>query len=396
MPYFFLSHAPDEDAIFVERFYQDLSAEIRKRAIVDPHVDVGYLDIAAREGAHWPADAKAALAGCQTFIALCSAKYFLTSSCGRAWGVFADRLRKLESAGGQQPPALVPVIWSSEGLPEDFLAEEDIRLARQHTPGDEDLRVLLRLRRHRQAYRAFVASLAHRVIQTARVHRLPPASELNVDTLENAFERRSRWLHGAQRPQRLHFIVCAGTRQQMASIRSDLQYYGSRSEDWSPFPEASPQPLAAHAGSIAARYLLRSVVVPVNGLEDQISAARARNEIVVLLVDAWAVRLRAVRDALMSMGRGDEGYVAVLVPHSPDDRETATHWEALHRQVLDALPHTSQHRDGFCWEALGSLTDFEARLGCAIVEAQQQIHRRGRAFRTPGGKPTSRPIIDGP
>jgi FxsC-like protein len=396
MPYFFLSHAPDEDGIFVERFYQDLSAEIRRRVAVDRHSEVGYLDIASREDTRWPSDTKAALAGCQTFIALCSAKYFLTSSCGRAWGVFADRLRQQENVGGQQSTALVPVIWSSEGLPEDFIAEDDIRLALHRTPGDEDLRVLLRLHRHRSAYRAFVASLAHRVVQVNRVHRLPAAPALNVELLEDAFELRSRWRRGSQRPQQVHFIVCAGTRQQMAPIRDDLQYYGDRGEDWSPFPEAAPQTLGMHARGIAARYLLSAVVVSVSGLEEQVSAARQRNEIVVLLVDVWAVRLRPVREALISMGRYDDGYVAVLIPNSCEDRETVQNWDGLHHAMLEAFPGTSRHRPAPIRVNVKTLADFDAKLGLTLVEAQQRIYRWGTVFRTAAGQPGTRPIIEGP
>ncbi|WP_328464770.1 FxsC protein [Actinoplanes sp. NBC_00393] len=392
MTYFFLSHAPGEDEPFVKRFFADLSDQVSRRAGRDSS-GVGFLDSSMLDGPQWPADAHTAITTCQTFIALCSRRYFLSDRCGRAWGIFADRVRRHEIETGVRAPALIPVIWSGGGLPNGAFHGHGVDVTPHHAPGGEDLRVLLRLRRNHTAYRAFVTSLAHRVVDVAHKQRLPSAPPgTNLESAENAFH----WDEG-EHPQRVYFVVVAGTRQQMREVRRDVQFYGDRGEDWAPFCPTVPEPIAEHACGVAADQLLGSEVVSAEGMPQYVAAARERNEIVVLLVDAWATRLTELRQALQDLAQRQDADFAVLVPANGEDTETVSQSGELRKAMARAFDGSDSRPAATLTMDIRSMEGFDKDLGRVLADARHRIYRTGRVFRRPvGSRGRQRPILGGP
>jgi FxsC-like protein len=397
MSYFFLSRAEDDDDFFIERFFADLSTEVRNRAEVVRPDEVGFLDTPPDGGPRWSTDISRALTTCQTFVALCSGRYFLSDRCGRAWGVFADRLRRHELATGVRVPALIPVVWSSDGLPPDAFEHDGLDLVPHRTPGDEDLRVLLRVRSNRIEYRAFVTSLARRVVEVAQAYRLPPAPiGTDLDAARNVFELNPRWVGATEKPRTVHFVVAAGTRAQMQTVRADTHFYGDRPEDWAPFAPAATQPLAVFARGAAAQRMLAPDVVSLDLLHDRVSVARERNDIVVVLVDAWATRLDSFRSSLADLAKYDDDRVAVLVTASADDPETARHRDELRVAVAQTLADRSG-RDALTGLDVTSVKGFTEILGGLLAEAQRRLYHSGHVFRRAAARPVrSRPILGGP
>jgi FxsC-like protein len=398
VPYFFLSYAPDEDDIFVQRFYRDLATEVRLRIGGDSRRDVGYLDDAGRSGSHWPVDARLALTTCQTFVALCSAKYLLNGRCGRSWGVFLDRLRDYHRSTGRHAPALIPVMWAGQGVPDGAFREDGLVVDPHVAPEGEDLRVLMRLDSRRSAYRAFVSSLAHRVVDTAHSQRLPPSpAGTDIATATNPFEQRPRQPTHGERRQQVFFVVAAGTRDQMRAIRDDLRFYGRRREDWAPFQPGVPQPLATHARAVAAGRLFPSEVMSIEDLSEWLPRARRHGDIVILLLDAWATKLASLRAVLDDIGRRADAEVAVLVPTSRDDPETTAHQKELRTAVQGTFPGRTGRRDLMFHLDIDSVSSFDDDLATALAEAQHRIYRSGQARRkAAAGSAGNRPILDGP
>jgi FxsC-like protein len=397
MSYFFLSRAEDDDELFIERFFADLSAEVRTRAEAVRADDVGFLDTPPDGGPRWSGDISRALTTCQTFVALCSGRYFLSDRCGRAWGVFADRLHRHEVATGVRVPALIPVVWSSDGLPPDAFEPDGLDLQPHRTPGDEDLRVLLRVRSNRIEYRAFVTSLARRVVEVAQAYRLPAAPDgTDLAAARNVFELNPRWVGAAEKPRRVHFVVAAGTRAQMQTVRADTHVYGDRPEDWAPFAPATTQPLVALARGAAAKRLLAPDVVPLDLLHDRVSVARERNDIVVVLVDAWATRVDPFRSSLADLAKYNDERVAVLVTASADDPETAGNRDELRAAVAETFADRSG-RDALTSLDVTSVKGFTETLGGMLAEAQGRLYHSGQVYRRPATKSVrSRPILGGP
>jgi FxsC-like protein len=192
-------------------------------------------------------------------------------------------------------------------------------------------------------------------------------------------------------------VVAAGTREQMRIVRQDVGFYGERQEDWAPYQPAVPQPLATRARVVAAERLWGSEVVPIDALGEQIAQAQERNEIVVVLVDAWVTRLEIFRRALAIFDDADQPTVVVLVPASRDDLETSRHRTDLRAGVLAILPHCAGRRGPMFRTEIETAGRFDEDLAAALEEAQNRIFGKGRVFRRPvGGPANSRPILEGP
>lgn len=143
--YFFLSYARDDDRTLVERFFEELSVEVRGLAGQAPGSVVGYLDVHVPVGTKWPRTLTRALAGSANFLALISPRYLRSDPCGRERTVFSERMQQLEEKGGTAPSAMMPIIWiPTEGLPQEV---SDRQYTDRHMPpgyADVGLRQMLR------------------------------------------------------------------------------------------------------------------------------------------------------------------------------------------------------------------------------------------------------------
>ncbi|MFY1689860.1 FxsC protein [Plantactinospora sp. WMMB782] len=395
MTQFFLSRAVGDDDSYAIRFFQDLSAKVRVISGVDG--DVGFVEtVESGSRSPWSTAARNALADCQTFVALCSPRYFLSERCGRQWSIFAERLRRYEKETGRRPPALISVPWGDSG-------------------GGEAVRQLIRLRSHRPRYEALLASVARQIMETIEEYQIPPMSpSFDPAKVPNAFgyaevdstDHAESGSIGQKPPrkdlveavsQRVHFIVAAGTRAEMDTVREDLRFYGERGRDWAAYRPALAEPLVAHARALAAEQLFGSDVAELDDLAERLDRARRNNEIVVVLVDAWITKLASYRRMLAEFDSHAEPSVAVLAPASLTDAETVRHGGELRAGLTRALPRNLARQDQLVRIEIDSPESFEVDLVAALEEAQNRIFSHGRVFRRPAqDEPVDRPILQGP
>lgn len=383
MVYFVMSHAAGDDDTFARRFFDDLSAAVRERITPAAHDKVGYYDGAGADAGRWPTDARMAIATAQTFIPLLSPRYLRNDRCGRSWSVFAARITAHEISTGHRHAGFIPVVWNSQGLSEAVLTSHGITMAPQRTPGGEDLRVLIRLRRHHDEYRAFVNALSHRVVETVRAERLPPSPPgTDLTTARNAFA-----VDGSHRSQ-VVLVVVADTKEKMRPIRGDLQFYGLRGEDWAPYQPSMTQPLVSRARELVAQRLIDSEVVSIEAFSNRLTGD-GQGKVFVLLVDAWTTRLEHWRNWLTEIGQRHEAGVVVMVPLSLDDAETCAHSSELRRAMLQAFPDRAGPRDYLFRLGIGTAGAFDSDLATALATASQP-----RSHHPPMNPRTSaRPIL---
>lgn len=174
--YFFLSYAHGDraDDQRVERFFDDLSTEIRVLTGDDHDEIVGFRDFGSlRVGDTWPLKLIDALCRAWTFVALLSPRYVRSRLCGKEWTVFARRVTAYRAETGALAPSIIPVFWVPTELPP---ALADIQ-QRDPSFGElyqtHGLRYLMRLDHEREAA-AFIGALAHRIVDVARRFPLPP------------------------------------------------------------------------------------------------------------------------------------------------------------------------------------------------------------------------------
>src|SRR5690349_16293928 len=280
-PYFLISHARGDDDCYVDDFFGDLRRAVAA-AVPGRRGPIGVLaSEGASDGDAWTPEIAAALATCRVFIPLCSPRLFLNRAAGRHWWIARERARRYTHETGAPSPALMPLLWAptpeAEGITLD-LSEVD-----PERP-DRPLRQYLRLRHLRDRYREVVSSIARRVVDVGDSHPLPPYRPMPVPSdVPSAFSGADRVPVAARSGRStVHFVVAAGSREQMAEVREVVDFYGVRAEDWTPFRPALDHPLADHASAVAADRLFSSDVVDLAQLPARIEQAGQDNEILVL------------------------------------------------------------------------------------------------------------------
>jgi FxsC-like protein len=406
--YFFLSYARGDDRDSIEKFFQDLSIEVRSHAGLAPDTPVGFLDVHVDVGTPWSHALMQALGQCQTFIALISPRYLLSEPCGREWAVFADRLRGLER-GVADLPALLPLLWlPPQQLPEVVAARQ---YRNHHMPDAYDrtgLRQIIRLQRHHDDYLDLVNNLARQVVTVANTHQIPPSPEgLDFEQVSSVFHS-----HTATDPvkgvpgQRVQFVIVAPSRRDLAlrelsSVPRDPQFYGEHAREWAPYRPSLDSPVADFALSIAMEREFQAVVTDLTDVVERLDQAGASNQIIVLLVDLWSTRLAEHRRALLRFDQADPRspgqLAAVMVPANYDDQQTQAHLSEL----LDALRRCFVRRSGQSHDvtfraSILSPQAFDADLRVVLERSRNRIFSTGTVYRRPPGRAGTRPILRGP
>ncbi|WP_203812168.1 FxsC protein [Paractinoplanes tereljensis] len=337
------------------------------------------------------------MATAQTFIALCSMRYFLSSRCGRDWGAFAERLDQHADSADAPASNLIALRWADDGPRAQPPMVGGAEVVMHATPYAEEIRELVKIRSHRVEYEAFLDALADRIVTAAHRFPLRPAELARMRAALDAFQDHPARGSGPGRSARVSFAVITGTKEQMSAVRSNVNSYGKRREDWAPYEPRTRQPVMDRAAEVAASRRLRSESVALDSLGDRLAAAGEHNEIVVLLVDAWATQLNELRATLRAASEQDDRTAAVLVPVNFEDPETEANSGMLRVEVLSVFRDRSRRHDLMFYPEVSTAERFDADLAVAIVEAENRLQRAdAEAERTSGRSSSGRPILGGP
>jgi len=390
IPYFVLSHAHGEDEIFVGRFFRDVSVGVRGLLGISEDWPVGYLQAHDTAASSWSTDEQVAVASCRTFVALCTPRYFLSASCGKSWGIFAARLAAHQAVAGRRSPALIAVSWLGPDLPDPLPGPEWISKPITGEHG-EDVSVLIRIQRHREAYEIVVRTVAERIVVAAQSDRLL-TWEGAWSAAEDLFVRL-RW----ELPRRFPLVrmaAIAGTRRQMEEVRANLEPYGDRSEDWAPYRPITGKSAVARARSVALQREMLTEVVPVSGLLDRLYEARRSNGIVLILVDPWSTRRDELLEVLRGVQKIDDGTATIMVAMSEDDPETVEHRSQLRAALRNVFGRQSRCLATARWAEPENADKFDGDLAVVLSEAEERL-----LAMAPGSASLTtadRPILRGP
>jgi FxsC-like protein len=397
--YFFLSYARGDDDSYVERFFEDLSAEVRVLAGLAAGHEVGFFDKSSMEiGEEWPARLAVELGRCRTFVALYSPRFFLSEPCGKEWAIFRDRVEAFEQDLTEPASALIPLIWAPvTDLP---AAVRDIQYTMNDIGAaynDGGFRQFLRLRRHRDAYRQAIFRVATRIVTAYRSAPLPPRTPAPYRDAKSAFHEEGDTVRTPLAgPQVVRFVVAAASRAQAARIRNDTSFYGERPEDWAPYRPGMNSALCEFARRVAT---LRSYVTSVDTIDHLgrcLRDASRYNQIVVLLVDAWSTTIDSVQEKLLEFDRRKESTTAVLIPWSLEDDETRLNNDDLRHSIRRTFPNITQRRDDVMFRSsVLTAESFGADLPVVLEVARNRLFTRGTVYRRPP-EPPGRPILEGP
>ncbi|BCJ51961.1 hypothetical protein Asp14428_34360 [Actinoplanes sp. NBRC 14428] len=415
--YFFLSYARGDDDVYVQEFFNDLCDEVRALEGLDPATEVGFLDNRnIQPGDTWPDTLVDALSRCQAFLALCSPAYFLSEPCGREWAIFQERIRQHQLRTGNTGSTLIPLRWlpsrtmspAAEAI--QFLPGPRYEDRPQDAYRERGIRQLLRIRRNRDDYLEFVTTVAELVVEATWRDPMPTAAErLPFEEVPSAFHPQPRLsdiastLNNERLPDvatldvlpvsdKVYFVVSAPTADEAADERvgrEDRQYYGPTARSWSPYKPGTHEPLADYAARIAAERGLGAEITEVDDLERCIDRARRKNQVVVLLVDPWSLRVDHVQEMLARYDRRENYPAAVMLPWSTDDLETSRKTPELIAAMRQTFPRNMRrpHATTFRSSVL-TIDSFRSDLQAVLeVSRNRQLEVSSRA---------RRPTLSGP
>jgi FxsC-like protein len=330
--WFYLSCATQNADTYVQRFYSDLTVDVGKLVGANDPAEVGFFDRSTtRPGDTWPPRTADALATARTLVPIVSPQFLLSEYCGKEWQVFEQR-RQL---GGRAGPAILPVIWvpvPPEDLPP---AVSEIQLWSHDFPDAyraEGLLYLTRLRRTQ--YREFVWRFARWLVDRARDTPAPIAKEPpQFERVANAFARQESLASARSGPNVIEFVLMAGSRAEMASIRSNTDCYRDAAKDWSPYPPMSVASSAVNAASSHNR------IANLSTTQVDLQELQRSNQLAIVIIDPWALKLNRVGQELSALDEYEPtswGYVFVF-DGEQDTRDKAPELQGL---LAQALPNT--------------------------------------------------------
>jgi FxsC-like protein len=198
-------------------------------------------------------------------------------------------------------------------------------------------------------------------------------------------------------PKRVIFVLAVASADELSALRSQLDYYGNQFDEWMPYHPHVRQRVCVSAQAIAASQEMSSTIVRLNsGISDLLEASKARNEVVVFIIDVWTATLEPFRTALIEYDGRNEPTTSVLVPWNPNDVETAENATKLRTELAQTLPNNMIRRDHLLRLDIRSHDEFGKILQQVLTDSQARIFASRTALRGRSIQPRRRPFLEGP
>lgn len=417
MLYFFLSYARGVDDGYVLNFFDDLCNEVRSLVGLRPEDRVGFLDVQnIQPGDRWPDELIDALSHCRVFLPLYSPAYFGSEPCGKEWAAFQERVLRHQAQHQTRSSALIPVQWAP--LPSLPAVASPIQMVaglrsagRRPMRLERGVRQLLRLTRNRDDYLEFVTYLAELIVEAAAdpvpeglVHRdfaeMRSAFHPPAVTTVTGVDRVIDGVTVESGSDRVYFVVSAPTAETATGPdvgRGEALYYGDSPEKWAPYRPRLDEPLADFAARIAAQSSLRARVTSVDRLDECLEQARRNNQVVVILVDAWSIRIPENQRILYRYDQRDDRPAAVMIPFSSADAETQEHAHELAESVRRTFPRNMRRPEDVRFRrSVLTHQSFDGDLQALLEVSRNRIFADPVIRRPIPPSAGERPILEGP
>ncbi len=431
----FISYAREDKDKFLERFLADLRAAIKVRTTWDERYLTFVDSNSITPGAAWPDLLASALQSARVLISIYTPKYFTREYCGKEVQVFLERIddyMQTAPQGAPRPTLIVPILWVPERYVQALLppAVRDLQytydaFGKNYAP----LGVLQLMKRKREAYKLFLDNLVEHLMQVVDKYPLQPyPTKPALDELDNAFAAgepqattKSNVALAATTidtdpaavaapteiaqqetvgPRYVQFIFVAGSRGELASIRQTLNHYGSRGDEWQPYlPEVDEQ-IKFLTAEVALRERLFPMIVELDDDSWQrIGQAEDDNNIIVVVVDTWTLRLARYAQFMQTYDQRDSINCVVLVPWNPNDPEAVQYRELLKGIIYSTFKvKANSNTPHIFYEWISSPDDLKRDLSAALANARARILRKSERLRAAqrAGVNIPKPILAGP
>ena len=391
---------------YQEKFFDDLVTEIGNLTAMSID-EIGFLDKDIETGNSWSERLAQALRMSRVFIYLHAPLYFTRPWCGKEWHVFRSRVDayvKDLGPGAARPPLMIPVLWTP---PTGELPTVAADIQYKHRDfGEvyvkEGVFNLMRLSDNRDHYFRFLSKLAGCIIEAGN-HNLPSCGELpSFDQVPNAFATASpspvrvlglaNLLPQTAGPRHAQFVYVVGRRDELQAFRRVVDAYGEEGElDWKPYFPHTDDAVFVLANQAALKLRLKYEAVPLgDDLVQRLREAQEQRKIVVLIVDAWSLKIDRYYRLVSDYDKASFRNCVVVVPWNEDDetREQTAELQDFLEMAFENHPEVAQQaRVTSSEQLLQQLDTLLNRCRASILRALETFRR------VQGRGPWTRPVI---
>lgn len=395
MPFwFFLSYARDDSDTYLRKFFEDLCKEtaLRERLLDG---EIGFFDTEAiQTGDFWQENLERALGTSRVLIGLCSPAYVNSEYCGKEFQAFRERVDSYvrQKRPAEAPRLILPILW---GPPNDAFPDaiKELQYTDHQFPPiyeQEGLRYLMKLSEFKDDYEKFVTRLAQKVVDAGRKHPLPRRQSLRpLASLKSAFRREARQAAGPK-PASLggfedaRFVYVAASPKELEGVRSRVDLYGERGRSWRPYLPDVEEPIGVIAQEVASKQKLFYDEIPLDDdLIDRLREAEKNREIVVILLDAWTLRIGSYKGMMQPFDRENFLNCALLIPWNDKDQETLGQRAELEKAVKSTFRFKAELKSSTYYkDSIRSAKELRSKLLKTMTEIRMKMIELGEPERT--------------
>lgn len=356
--------------------------------------DGGFFDKLRLE-AKWKSELQIGLASSRVLVPLYSPNYFKSPYCGKEWETFNRRFAENEShryADVVTSKVILPVFWKA---PPVFPSEvTKYQIDYESYPADYKkygLEFLMGFKRKSAAYKKFVLDFSLKLRELAEGQGKPKVRDLlDFETLNPPFP-------GNNQPglKVVRCVFVAGMKHEMANLRTSSTSYANFQDrtDWRPcYPDLDRDVKGIVTGPATADNRTVVYLMPSSDLLGQLRDAKRLNNIIVVVVDPWSVKLPDLHKFLQEFDAEEFPNSAVLVNWNGKDPETTASATNLQNMLQNyfrgRLGRKEFHRD-----PVSSVEGMEQAVVEAFGAIQARLIELGKIRPAGDGECTQAPVI---
>jgi FxsC-like protein len=376
----------------VRRFFDDLNREL----IGLGYPDGGFFDKLRLE-ARWKNELFEGLASSRVLVPLYSPNYFLSRYCGKEWETF--KVRFDENERGDFPDVssktvMRPVLWKAPvSLPAGV---EEFQVDYEDSPPEYKkygLEYIMTMSKFNGAYRKFVVDFAQKIVTLANEQGAPKVRQLED------YEDLNPTFPGINRPglKVVRYVFVAGMKKDMQPHRKSIHAYPNYQDrsDWLPYvpPHTNRQVLSIATGPAKSDGRQCDVLVPGSpDIMERLRDARRLNNVIIVIVDPWSLRLNELRTFLTQFDQEDFPNSAVLINWNSDDEETAAKGEELKNTLQDYFQGRVGRKE-FYKNPISSPEGMETAVREAFFAVQARLVEKESLSSAAKGNPVQAPTV---
>jgi FxsC-like protein len=357
--WFFVSYArqDSEGDSKLKQFYDELIKEV---LLIEhfPDGEVGFFDIEGIEfGAPWKDELARALRTSRVMLMLSSPAYVNSDYCGKEFQVFYERQSAYSrnSKPPDTPHLILPILWGppNKGYPELIQALQYTDSQFPAIYAEQGLKHMMNLTEHADDYVRFRRRLATIIVEEGKKHVLPELKVLGpLDRIKNAFAPTQP---GTAKPgggqasggfRNVWVIYVVARPDELSDLKKTVESYGTGGrKEWQPYLPPVAKSIGVLAQEVVSKqncFYYSMEWETTDDLVEVLREAENKKEIVLIIVDAWTVRLPEYRDFMKPFDKVNLSNCSVLVPWNDQDPETDQDRKELEAAIKETFRFTAE------------------------------------------------------